>query len=117
MIRLAAIFCSLRVFSPSEAARWQLRGWTILSILLQTALVLDVCLICHPIKAAWDTSVKGRCGNQVLSFVLLESIGLFIDLGIIYTPISTIWSMRMSYTGKIVAVCVFSTGSLYVLYA
>lgn len=71
------------------------------------AILLDIFLICRLVEAAWDTSIHGECGNQVLSYLLLEVFGLLIDLAILAMPPFLIyeldipWKMKASVSGML----------------
>lgn len=71
------------------------------------AILLDIFLICRPLEAAWDTSIHGEIGNQVLSYLLLEVFGLLIDLTILAMPSFLIykldkpWKVKASVSGML----------------
>lgn len=84
----------------------------VLSILYGTAILLDIFLICRPVAAARDTSISGECGNQLLSYVLLEIFGLLIDLAILVTPPSLIYRLQMPWKRKASVSGMLSVGVL-----
>ena len=64
--------------------------------------------------AACDTGEQRICGNQILSYVILEIFGLLIDLGMIVTPMTVVYGLHMQIKDKIKIMCVISAGSLCV---
>ena len=73
-------------------------------------------MICRPIAAGWDPSITGSCGNQIVSFLVLEIVGLLIDLTllIILIPIFAIKSLQLPSREKLKLIGVFSVGFMSV---
>lgn len=67
--------------------------------------------VIHPLRA-WDTSISGECGNQLLSYVLLEIFGLLIDLAILVTPPPLIYRLHMPWKRKASVSGMLSVGVL-----
>lgn len=49
--------------------------------------MLEVLLICRPLSTQWDPNVGGACGDQTTSFVVIEVLGLVLDVAILMCPI------------------------------
>ena len=60
----------------------------------------------------WNADIHGTCGNQVVSYVVLEILGLLLDSAILAAPIPLIWSVHMRLAKKIGALILFSMGIL-----
>ena len=60
----------------------------------------------------WNAFVDGTCGNQVLSYLVLEVVGLLLDFTILAVPIPIIWSLEMTVPKKLPILIVFSVGVL-----
>lgn len=84
----------------------------VLSCLHAMASVLEIFLICRPFAAQWDPRILGLCGDQVVSFVTLEVIGLLLDLGILLLPVHTIFYLnaRQSQKWKAIFILDISAG-------
>ena len=76
------------------------------------AAVLQSVSICRPISASWDASVNGDCGNEILAYVILESLGLAIDLAILAVPFSTVPTMALPFERKVKTLLVLSAGAM-----
>ena len=82
------------------------------SMLHDFATFLEAFLICHPISAGWDPSVNRNCGDQVASYLALETIGLLIDCAIFIIPIMRVSKIQMSLRRKLRMIGLLSIVSL-----
>ena len=82
----------------------------ILSILYGLAAFLEAMLICQPLSAAWNPIAN--CANEIVAFVILESIGLIIDVAILVVPAIVIWRINMKPSRKLGIIVIFSLGGL-----
>ena len=94
LIRISILLGTKRIFG----SRGQLirNGLTTLSFLLGIAILLVIFLICRPVAAAWYANVPGVCGSQIVSYVVLEIIGLFLDLAIVVLPPVLLWDIQIT---------------------
>ena len=76
------------------------------------AIILEALLICRPISAAWDQSIRGSCGNEVTAYATLEICGLIIDLAIAIYPIPLVCQLDIVPRKKIGIIIIFSIGIL-----
>ena len=60
----------------------------------------------------WNAFVDGTCGNQILSYLVLEVVGLLLDFTILAVPIPIIWALQMTVPQKLPILIVFSVGVL-----
>ena len=89
-------------------------GMVVLATLHGVTTVLEIFLICRPLAGIWDLSITGRCGQQVVSYVILEALGLLLDLAIFILTLFLVWRLRMSIKRKVVISSSLSVGILYV---
>ena len=89
-------------------------GLGIISVLYGLAIVLEIFLICRPLAAVWDSSITGTCGQELVSYLILEISGLFIDLGILIIPLRGVWSLELPWKRKVGIACIFAISALYV---
>lgn len=82
--------------STKSIQRWICRSLLTLSVLYGLVIILEIFLICRPMAVDWNASINGKCGNQIVSYVVLEILGLLLDFIIIMIPIPIIWSLRMN---------------------
>ena len=111
LIRISAILLIKAVFSIKVVGRisWLL---LVLSILYGLTVLLEVFLICRPMAVDWNASVDGTCGNQVLSYLVLEALGLLLDFSIVVLPIPFIWRIQIPRAKKLNMSIIFSIGVL-----
>jgi hypothetical protein len=87
-------------------------GLIIVSALHCIAVVLEVFLICRPMAAAWNNNLAGTCGDQIVSYVVLEILGLLIDLVILVWPVWLLATLQLSPKTKAWLIFIFSSGSV-----
>ena len=88
------------------------RSLLVLSILYGLVVFLEVFLICHPMAVDWNAFVDGTCGDQIVSYLVLEVAGLVLDFTIIAVPIPVIWRLQLPMPKKIPILILFSVGVL-----
>ena len=109
VLRSIAVLGTRKVFKSKHGVRR-----LCLSLLLVVGLhglttVLVAVLICHPIAAAWDSTLTGECGSQVVAYVVLEAVAALIDLMILIVPIPLVWRLPMSWQRKLATSMLLST--------
>lgn len=82
------------------------------SIAYGVVVIVTPLAICAPIRASWDRSISGRCGNQKAAFLGLEIGGLLLDLAITVWPLPKIYNLQISLGKRVGLLFVFSLGSL-----
>lgn len=88
------------------------RSLLVLSILYGLVVFLEVFLICRPMAVDWDAHVDGTCGDQIVSYLVLEILGLLIDFTILVAPLPIIWRLWLPWPRRIPIAAVFSIGVL-----
>jgi hypothetical protein len=76
--------------------------------------VLEVCLICRPLASQWDPNVEGLCGNQIASFVAIETSGMLLDVAILDSLVVGLSHFQTSLRKKLVIVLLLDAGAMYV---
>ena len=84
----------------------------VIAILFGLVVVLETFLICRPLAVDWNAHIDGICGDQVVSYLVLEVLGLFLDSAILVLPLLGIWEVPMSLRRKTSIVIMFSMGFL-----
>lgn len=69
---------------------------------------------CRPIRAAWETSIKGQCIEINLVFMVLGGMNVLTDLIILFAPLPMVWGLQMQKAMKLQLMGIFSVGGLYV---
>lgn len=82
------------------------------SILYGLVVLLEVFLICRPMAVDWNAAVAGSCADQIVSYLVLEILGLLLDSIILVVPIPCIWRLQMRRARKLSLSIIFSIGVL-----
>lgn len=80
------------------------------------ACILDLSLICRPISAQWNSDINATCGDQRLSFIILESTAIILDLVILIAPVYVVWKLRLPRKKRLALCLVFELGAMSVLF-
>lgn len=112
LLRIAACLLALKIFCPIKRAHRAVIAIMVLSASLAAAAAVQIFLICRPFSAQWDPRVLGSCGDQVLSFMALESIGIILDVGILLVPAVMIMGLQMKIEMKFRLILVFNIGAM-----
>ena len=112
LIRCIAIRFLFRIVRTVAIYERMLSIMLVLTILHGTTLILVACLICRPIAVGWDSSVPGICGNQAIAFIIFESVGLVLDLGIVLVPLAVVHGLKIPMRNKVAIGSAFAMGSL-----
>lgn len=91
---------------------WIARSLLVLSILYGLVVFLEVFLICRPMAVDWNADIDGTCGNQIVSYLVLEVLGLLLDFTTLAVPTPCIWRLHMPLAKKITLSIFFSIGAL-----
>lgn len=110
-MRLGAILFLRRIF-PHLFPHFLLLLGT--SIAYGMGAIVTPLVICKPIRASWDSTVAGLCGDQALAYVSLEVIALVLDVVIIVGPLVLIRRLPIPWKNKVMLGIVLSLGSLSV---
>ena len=96
----------------SRRGRYIVLSLLVLSILYGIVVLLEVFLICHPMAVDWNANIHGTCGDQVVSYVVLEILGLLLDSAILAAPIPLILNSQLALAKTIWNVILLSMGIL-----
>lgn len=86
----------------------------VLCVIHGIASVLESFLICHPSAAAWNPKIEGSCQGQIVSYIILEVVGLALDVAILVLPLRRIATLHLPFEGKRNLMLVFSVGAVCV---
>ena len=84
----------------------------VIVILYGLVVFLETFLICRPMAVDWNAHIDGTCGKQVVSYVVLEVIGLLLDFAILVLPLARIRRLAVPFRAKFRTSILFSTGFL-----
>lgn len=112
LLRVAAGLLVYRIFGLSPKLR--LAAVTIMasSAALALASIVQVFLICKPFAAQWDPRLLGTCGDQVLSFMILECTGLGLDIVIFALPVLPLARLNTSISFIVTTIVILDVGAM-----
>ena len=84
----------------------------VIAILFGLVVVLETFLICRPLAVDWSAHIDGICGDQVVSYLVLEVLGLLLDLAILVLPLPVLWRLQFGLKMKIKVTILLSMGFL-----
>ena len=112
IIRISACLLLKRLFGILGWPKIVMISAISLSALHGLASVLDLSLICRPLSAQWKSDIDATCGNQWLSFLLLEVLGMLVDCSILVVPALAIMRLHVPNSRRLALLCVFEVGAL-----
>lgn len=112
LLRITAGLFICRIFRPPRLARRITIGIMVLSAALSLASIIQIFLICQPFAAQWDPHVLGSCGDQVTSFVVIETMGLLLDIGIFAIPTITIVKLYLPIGRRVATAGIANVGAM-----
>ncbi len=115
LIRLSAILFIKKFLGSRRSARLIAQLLLVLSILYGLVVFLEVFLICRPMAVDWNAHVDGSCGDQIVSYLVLEVLGLLLDFTIAAISIPYIWALQMPRAKKVAVQILLSIGVLQVM--
>ncbi|KLU85894.1 hypothetical protein MAPG_04914 [Magnaporthiopsis poae ATCC 64411] len=122
LVRLAFLAFFLRVFGTKGTACTIFKRWSfamvvkvtiVLSLMAMVAFTIAVVFQCTPISYFWkrfDGVSRGTCINSVLLINLNSALSIFMDLWILYLPLSQISLLNMPRRRKLQLALMFSVG-------
>ncbi|KAI9155536.1 integral membrane protein [Paramyrothecium foliicola] len=108
-LKLSMLFFYLRVFvTPGFRKITKLTMGFVL--LWSSGNILQIFLICRPLRKKYDPVSPGVCGDQVASFIAIGAFNAVTDVLVLALPLKTVWSLQMKALAKIGITCVFALG-------
>lgn len=121
-IKVTLLLLIARVFSVRESVSRAIHIFIIALFIAYVPSQITKTVICTPIRASWDQSVKGKCLQQRKIFIADTTLAIFTDLVILILPIPLTWSLRSPMREKIKIMVLLGAGgvatavSIYRLY-
>lgn len=115
LVRTSAVLFIKTIFGHLKSASLIAQLLLVLSILYGLVVFLEVFLICRPMAVDWDAHVDGTCGDQIVSYLVPEVLGLLLDITIAAVSIPYIWRLQKRGADKVSIQIVFSIGVLQVV--
>lgn len=89
---------------------------TIIGLVFQTSWAVTISvllpLICNPAAAFWDTSIEGKCLNELQVWYVMAAVNLVTDFIVFSMPLPVIKNLQLPKRQKILLMGVFCLGFL-----
>ena len=82
-----------------------------LTAALLVTIILETLLICRPFAYFWDKSVRGVCGNEVITYLTAGIFNLLVDVIIVVLPMPMLWRLQLPWTKKLALTGIFGLGA------
>ena len=112
LVKLSILLLYVQIFSvrgmilAAQATGVLIVGWALTTVLLGL-------FMCTPFAFNWDQSIAGgRCGDQVLSYLVTGALNLATDVIVLVLPLSYLWGLQLQLYKKVVLMATFSMGIL-----
>jgi hypothetical protein len=114
LARLSVIMLYYRLFSVRRRLTYGLIALGVISICWVIQMYIGTIFVCLPVKAAFDATVKGKCVNAQLAYVITNCIDTALDLALLILPIPVIMKMTLPMTEKIGIAATFLAGGMVI---
>ncbi|PYH97523.1 integral membrane PTH11-like protein [Aspergillus ellipticus CBS 707.79] len=108
-VKLGILALYYRIF-PIPWFRKTIIGCAVFVGLWITTIEIFMGLLCRPLEAFWDASVKGTCFNSSALSYYVNTSNMITDIVIFALPIGVIVRLRTSLENKIALCVIFSIG-------
>lgn len=89
---------------------------TIIGLVFETLWVVTISvllpLICNPVEAFWDTSIEGKCLDELQVWYVMAAVNLVTDFVVFSLPLPVIKNLQLPKRQKILLMGVFCLGFL-----
>ncbi|WZH50042.1 Integral membrane protein [Fusarium acuminatum] len=91
--------------------RWAYLGVIIFISLWSLVQIIMICLLCVPLDALWDMSVKGKCiPHQTNMWYVNGVMHIVLDFAIIIMPLPIVWNLNLPRSQKWLLSGIFGLG-------
>ena len=111
-IKVTLLLLTARIFSVRESISKAIHIFIVVLLIAYVPNQIAKTIICTPIKAYWDQSVKGRCLQQRKIFIADTTLAIVTDLIVLILPIPLAWSLRYPTRAKIKIIALLGAGGI-----
>jgi hypothetical protein len=109
LFQLKRLFCTGQ---SRNGVFWSIHALLFLNGAYYTSAIFTFVFQCTPREKTWNALMEGQCINVAAATVVAGAVNLFLDLGILITPIWAIWNLQLPPKRKLGVVAVFGVGIL-----
>lgn len=111
LLKIAILLQYRRIFAVPLMQKLTMIGLVFEGCWAITVTFLQV-LTCVPVAAFWDTSIEGRCINQLVVWFLNASINIATDFMVFSLPLPVIHRLQLRRAQKVMLLGIFCLGFL-----
>ncbi|KAM5369066.1 hypothetical protein ACJZ2D_009161 [Fusarium nematophilum] len=104
--------CTCEVFGTFKRTMYATYTVMIVMIGYYLPVLIIKILICRPIAAFWDPTIKAECFNQRAIFVADTAISAVTDLAVLMLPIPAAVSLRMPWAKRLRVMAILGAGGI-----
>ena len=112
--RLSVIMLYYRLFSVRRRLTYWLKGLGAISICWLIQMYIGTILACRPVKAIFDATVKGKCVDVQLAYVITNSVDTALDSAVLLLSIPVIMKLTLPTREKLGIASIFLAGGIVV---
>lgn len=109
LFQLRRIFCTGQ---SRDSVFWAIHALVFLSAAYYTSAVFTFAFQCSPREKTWNAFMEGHCIDVASATVVAGAVNLFLDIGILITPLWAIWHLQLPMKRKLGISAVFGVGIL-----
>ena len=113
-VKVSTLFLYSRIF-PGRDFRLLLYTVGLFVITYSGIMVLSAIFQCVPIQGGWDTTLKAKCIEINLLWMIMAGMNVLTDFILLLAPLPTLWGLQMQRAVKAQVIGVFCIGGLCVL--
>ncbi|KAK0716162.1 hypothetical protein B0H67DRAFT_582515 [Lasiosphaeris hirsuta] len=109
LFQLRRIFCTGQ---SRDSVFWAIHILVFLSAAYYTSATFTFIFQCSPREKTWNAFIEGHCIDVAAATVVAGAVNLFLDIGILITPLWAIWHLQLPMKRKLGISAVFGVGIL-----
>lgn len=113
--KCSILFQFRRLFCPGQirdSTFWMIHALLFMCAAYYTSAIFTFTFQCTPREKTWTPLLEGHCIDVAAAIVVQGAINLFLDIGILITPLWAIWRLQLPLKRKIGISAVFGVGIL-----
>ncbi|KAK0638544.1 hypothetical protein B0T16DRAFT_337567 [Cercophora newfieldiana] len=113
--KCSILFQFRRLFCPGQirdSTFWMIHALLFMCAAYYTSAIFTFTFQCTPREKTWSPFLEGHCIDVAAAIVVQGAINLFLDIGILITPLWAIWRLQLPMKRKLGISAVFGVGIL-----
>jgi hypothetical protein len=115
--KCSILFQFRRLFCPGQirdSTFWMIHALLFMCAAYYISAIFTFTFQCTPREKTWTPFLEGHCIDVAAAIVVQGAVNLFLDIGILITPLWAIWRLQLPLKRKVGISAVFAVGILSV---